>query len=142
MGSSGEMIVEGNLPSLKHLKLNFWHARLWLRTAMELAMRSWRLSDRGGPRFVLKLELFKTVDNFGYINPLDDHIVDEELVIARNQARIYDLKLPTTLDTITLSASAGTEAAYALATYKHDTTRWRFNKDGDKDTKAVKYLVW
>lgn len=137
MGSSGRMILQGDLPSLKHLKLNFWHAKLWLRAAMELAYRAW--CDEG---FVFKLELYRSVHDMGYLNPLDDNIIEADFVAARRLAKIYNFTMPGTLKTITLSASAGTNAAYALATYKSGETNWRFNKDGNKDTKAVKYLVW
>ena len=142
MNTCGQTILAGDLPSLKHLRLNFWHARLWLRTAMELAYRSYRASELGEPGFVLKLELYQTVHDMGYINPLDDDIIDLDFDIAKKHARVYSLTIPNTLKTIALSASAGTDAAYALATYKSIQTDWRFNKDGNKDTKAVKYLVW
>lgn len=135
MGESGSMILAGGLPSLKHLRLNFWHAKLWLRPAMELAYRS-QYQD-----FEFKLQLFESVHDMHYAGPLDEDIIKMGIDNARLMAKIYDLKMPATLKTITLSASVEAEIAYELATFQNKFVDYRFNKDGNKDTKVVKHLV-
>jgi hypothetical protein len=145
MGPSSQFVLTGKLPSLKRLRLNFWHGRFWLQNAMELAYRSW--SDRN---FIFKLELHQSVWDGEYLGDLDVDIIGENMELARDNARIYDLKLPASIETITLSASVGSNAAYEFATYQTDKyptgsdrkINWRFNKDGNKDTATVKYLVW
>ena len=135
MGESGAMILAGRLPKLEHVQLNFWHARLWLRPAMELAYRSQYQN------FEFKLQLFESVHNMHYLEPLDEDIIKMDIDNARRMAKIYDLKMPATLKNITLSASVEKETAYELATFQHELVDFCFNKDGNKDTKAVKHLV-
>ena len=135
MGESGSMILAGGLPSLKHLRLNFWHVKLWLRPAMELAYRSQY------QKFKFKLQLFESVHNMHYAGPLNEDIIVSEIEHARLTAKIYKVEMPATLKSITLSASIEKETAYELATFQHESCDFRFNKDGNKDTKAVKHLV-
>ena len=137
MGRDGQLLLGGGVPALKHLRLNFWHARLWLRSTMELAYRAWQDGN-----FEVKLELYESVHDMHYAQSLDEDIIDMEVANARNTCYVYGLSLPSSLETITLSASAGSDAAYALVTYENDDMDWRFNKDGNKDTKGVRYLVW
>ena len=139
MGRSARIMLSGGLPSIKYLRLNFWHERCWLLPAMELAYRAWRDEE-----FVFKLELYESVHDLGHASELDDSIINKQYRHALNRASVYDLKIPQTLETITLSASVTARSPYAMAAFKSDEEypAWRFNRDEKKDTALVKYLVW
>ena len=139
MGQSARTMLSGGLPSIKHLRLNFWHERCWLLPAMELAYRAARDIE-----FTFKLELYVSVHDMGHASELDDDIINKQYRHALNRASVYDLKIPQSRDTVTLSASVTAHSPYAMVAFKNDEnySGWRFNKDGNKDTAIVKYLVW
>ncbi len=104
---------------------------------MELAYPSWRDENVD-----FQLELFESVHEMHHARQLDTDIINCDLEQARLMANVYDIDIPTTLQAITQSVSVGRGTTYALATFRHDTVDWQFNKDGNKDSKDVKYLVW
>lgn len=143
-----QIVLTDALPALRFLKFNMWHSAWWLRTALELAYRSY---NTGG--FTSKLELFHSV--FGDQRPrnLTHAIIDNDLIFSSRTAELYQLHVPSNIKTITLSASVAKGDAYEVATYvpaifgeklpaKRGIKGWRFNKDGDKDTAVVKYMVF
>lgn len=135
MGPSHTILTK-DMTAVTELRLNFWHAYLWLRPALELAYRSYSEGN-----FTFKLEMFRSVWARGRTT-LTHEIIDTEFASAKKIARLYKLILGSHIKTITLSASVDKYDAYAFATYKHDSIDWRFNKDGNKDVHTVKYLVW
>jgi hypothetical protein len=149
LGNYRMIFTDNALPSLRSIKFNFWHSAWWLRTALELAYRSYDVGT-----FTFKLELFESV--FGNQRPrkLDHEIIDDDLDFSSRMARIYPLNIPTNIYTITLSASVAAGDAYEMVTYdidldddpledKRGINGWKFKKDYDKvDTPKIKYLVF
>ena len=136
-----------HLPSATHLKLNFYHSRKVLGCLGELAWRSW---DHGN--FELKVELYESIWAINAGIMINQQDVTTAINRGSYEAEVFDIRLPEQIRTITITASVGKEAANVFAAYKHpecdgDRQRvgpfgWCFNKDGHKDTKTCKHLVW
>ena len=100
------------------------------------------LASFNGHKFALKLEITQHAQWSGTFVIINRHAAQMALGWGHMQAKLYDLNEALYLKTITVKASLPHTSREVFATYRDDNLHWRFSKDGDRDTKTTKYLVW
>ncbi len=126
-----------DLPSLKHLKLNFYRSKNWLRDLARIAIYC-----EGAQNVLLRLQLFKSSWATRSKFTTDSNTIDNNLTDAKNHGHLYPIALPDGVKRMTVAVSAGAEAADAFENFGDKYSGWLFLKDMSKDTSSCKNFVW
>ena len=132
-------------PLARSLRLSFYKSKPddALTCLGDLAWRAW-----AHHQYIVKVELHESWHSF-YGKSVTDRKINDAINMASFQARVYDLRLPVQLKVITISFPVEKKAHGVFISYRGQVPNgdgskidWRFNKDGNKDKKRCKYLIW